>query len=67
MASLCSAVSEREKNMISGVMTALVTPFRTDRSIDVDALDRLVDMQIENGVDALGAHGNHRGKPHGQP
>lgn len=39
--------------MISGVMTALVTPFKTDGSIDEDALDRLVDMQIENGVDAL--------------
>jgi 4-hydroxy-tetrahydrodipicolinate synthase len=39
--------------MISGVMTALVTPFRENGSLDLDALDRLVDFQIENEVDAL--------------
>ncbi|MCG8452619.1 MAG: 4-hydroxy-tetrahydrodipicolinate synthase [Spirochaetales bacterium] len=39
--------------MISGVMTALVTPFAKNGSLDGEALDRLVDFQIENGVDAL--------------
>jgi len=39
--------------MISGVMTALVTPFRNNGSLDLEALDRLVDFQIENGIDAL--------------
>ena len=39
--------------MISGVMTALVTPFMESGAIDFDALDRLVDFQIENGVDVL--------------
>lgn len=39
--------------MISGVMTALVTPFKTNGELDVEAMDRLVDFQIEHGVDAL--------------
>lgn len=39
--------------MISGVMTALVTPFKTNGDLDIEALDRLVDFQIEHGVDAL--------------
>jgi len=39
--------------MISGVMTALVTPFKANGEIDNDALDRLVDFQIANGVDVL--------------
>ncbi len=39
--------------MYSGVLTALVTPFRKDGSIDGEALDRLIDFQIDNGVNAL--------------
>ncbi len=39
--------------MISGVMTALVTPFKTNGKLDLEALDKLVDFQIEHGVDAL--------------
>lgn len=39
--------------MISGVMTALVTPFKTNGELDLEALDKLVDFQIEHGVDAL--------------
>lgn len=38
---------------ISGVMTALVTPFKANGDLDMDALDRLIEFQIENGVDAL--------------
>ena len=39
--------------MISGVLTALVTPFDADTKLDISALDRIVDFQIEHGVDAL--------------
>ena len=39
--------------MFRGTMTALVTPFRKDGAIDAPALDRLVDWQIESGIDAL--------------
>ena len=39
--------------MISGVLTALVTPFNTNGKLDMSALDRIVDFQIENGVNAL--------------
>jgi len=37
---------------LRGCMTALVTPFR-DGKIDVDSLERLVEAQIQAGVDAL--------------
>ncbi len=39
--------------MISGVLTALVTPFNSKGEVDFEALDRLVDFQLENGVDGL--------------
>ena len=39
--------------MFSGVLTALVTPFRLNGSLDKEALDRLIEFQIENGVSAL--------------
>ncbi|OQX29619.1 MAG: 4-hydroxy-tetrahydrodipicolinate synthase [Spirochaeta sp. LUC14_002_19_P3] len=39
--------------MFSGVLTALVTPFKMDGSVDYAALDKLVDFQIDNGVSAL--------------
>lgn len=39
--------------MFEGVYTAIVTPFATDGSVDYDALDRLVDLQIGAGVDGL--------------
>jgi len=39
--------------MISGVLTALVTPFDNDGKLDMRALDRIVDFQMEHGVDAL--------------
>lgn len=37
---------------IEGCLTALVTPFRDGR-VDFDALAKLVDWQIENGVDGI--------------
>ena len=39
--------------MISGVLTALVTPFKKDGDVDGEALDRLVDFQLEQGIDGL--------------
>jgi len=40
------------KQVIEGCLTALVTPFKGGR-VDFDALARLVDWQIENGVDGI--------------
>jgi len=31
----------------------LVTPFKNDKSVDVDALKKLVNYQIENGINYL--------------
>ncbi len=45
------------KPIFEGCATALITPFR-DGKIDYQALDRLVEWQIECGVDALVAAGN---------
>lgn len=38
---------------LSGMGVALITPFRSDKSIDYEALGNLLDYQIENGVDYL--------------
>ena len=39
--------------MFTGTITALITPFRMDGSIDEDAFRRLITFQEENGVDAI--------------
>ena len=36
-----------------GTGVALVTPFKSDKSVDVEALKRLVNYQIDNGVNYL--------------
>lgn len=36
-----------------GLLTAIVTPFKTDESIDKDALRTIIEFQIENRVDAV--------------
>lgn len=36
-----------------GTITAIVTPFKQDLSIDFDAFERLVNFQIENNVDGI--------------
>ena len=38
--------------IFTGVATAIITPFR-DRAVDFDAFGRIIDWQIESGVDAL--------------
>ena len=41
------------QNKFRGLGIALITPFRTDGSIDLEALDRLVEYQIKGGADFL--------------
>lgn len=36
-----------------GTGVALITPFKEDKSIDVEALEKLVDYQIDNGIDYI--------------
>ncbi len=45
------------KNPFFGTGVALVTPFRDDHTIDFDALAKLVEYQIANGVDFLVVQG----------
>lgn len=40
-------------NRIKGLGTALVTPFTEDGRVDYDGLGKLIDYQIDNGVDFL--------------
>lgn len=46
-----------KKTLFEGVATALVTPMHRDGSIDYKSLDKLVDWQIEEGINALVACG----------
>src|SRR6056297_2470964 len=39
--------------MLAGVYTALITPFQEDGSIDEEALRKLVDSQIEAGIQGI--------------
>ena len=41
------------QNKVRGLGIALITPFKADGSIDLDALDRLVEYQIKGGADFL--------------
>lgn len=42
---------------LRGMGVALVTPFKKDKSIDFDALAKLLDYQIKSGADYLVALG----------
>lgn len=42
-----------KKYIPKGTITAIVTPFKQDLSIDFDAFERLVNFQIENKVDGI--------------
>ncbi len=46
-------LAKKENTMFKGTLTALVTPFNRDLSLDEESLRRLVDFQIGNGVDGL--------------
>ena len=39
--------------MFKGTGTALITPFKSDQSVDYDALKKIVKQQVDGGVDAL--------------
>ncbi len=39
--------------LLRGVHTALITPFTQEGYVDQAALKRLIDFQIENGIDGL--------------
>jgi len=41
------------QQMLRGTETAIVTPFNADGSIDFESFKRLVDLQIEGGVEML--------------
>ncbi len=38
---------------LNGSIVALVTPFKEDKSVDWEALDRLVNFHLENGTDGI--------------
>lgn len=40
-------------NIKPGTITALVTPFRSDLSIDYDAFEKLINNQIESGIEGI--------------
>ena len=39
--------------MFKGVGTALITPFKPDQSVDLDSLRKIINQQLDGGVDAL--------------
>ena len=39
--------------VVKGVITALVTPFNDNGTIDYDALYKLIDLQIDAGIDGI--------------
>ena len=39
--------------MFKGAITAIVTPFKEDESLDLEALKRLVEFQIKNKIDGI--------------
>lgn len=41
------------KNTLSGTGVAIVTPFKKDESLDLDALGRVIDFIIDNGVNYI--------------
>jgi len=43
--------------MITGSIVALVTPMQTNGDVDWDALDRVVDLHLDNGTDSIVAVG----------
>lgn len=39
--------------LFTGAATALITPFKSDGSVDFDGLEELIELQIENGIQAI--------------
>src|ERR1700716_4089483 len=49
--------------MLGNVLTAIVTPFRDDGSVDFDSFQRLARHLVENGSDGLVVSGTTGGSP----
>ncbi len=45
-------MENKKKKIFEGVATAIVTPYKNDR-VDYSAFERLIERQIEGGIDAL--------------
>ena len=43
--------------LFSGCYTALITPFRSNREVDYEGLQRLVEFQLKNGASGILACG----------
>jgi len=41
------------KNILCGTGVAIITPFKTDESVDFNALGKLIDYIIDNGVNYI--------------
>ncbi|MBE6960714.1 MAG: 4-hydroxy-tetrahydrodipicolinate synthase [Ruminococcaceae bacterium] len=46
-----------KKTVFTGMATAIVTPMKADKSVDYEALGRLIEFQIDNGINAIVAVG----------
>ena len=46
-----------KNTVFTGMGTAIVTPMKEDLSVDYEALGRLIDFQIDQGIDAIVAVG----------
>ena len=46
-----------KRTVFEGTATAIVTPMNDDLSVDYDALGRLIDFQIDSGINAIVAVG----------
>ena len=42
-----------KNTLFTGMASAIVTPMRSDGSVDFEAMGRFIDFQIENGINAL--------------
>lgn len=50
-------ITDKMQKIFHGAGVALITPFDTDLQIDFESLGRIVDAQLENGIDFLVALG----------
>jgi len=53
----CAKIRNVPDRLPQGIVTALVTPFQEDERIDFTAWQRIIDVQIDAGVDGLLASG----------
>ena len=45
------------QNKFSGMGVALITPFKKNKKVDFEALERLIDYQLSSGTDYIVALG----------